>query len=254
MRLYPRIFSTALVSLGAMHAGMAHADWIVDPGGDQTAGTGDLLISCTNAIVRGHMDVAAGGLLQVQHMQIEAGGVLDGGSGLIDVNGNWTNQGTFNPGTGRVQISTRCGISTSTFTGTNTFNQLDLAPATGSPLTIVLPATALGTTTVNTALTFGDNGTPVSITGPACTGILLGPNAPAPVMGNVTLGPQIWIAKQAPKECAAGNGNGDPDGGNNGGTTARAIPSLGTGALALLTLALGAAAAGLRRRPPRDAK
>ncbi len=57
----------------------------------------------------GTLNLQSGTLQDVRNLTIQSGGVLNGGSALIIMNGKWTNNGTFNPGTSTVEFTKVCG-------------------------------------------------------------------------------------------------------------------------------------------------
>ncbi|GAB2479505.1 hypothetical protein GCM10027082_33030 [Comamonas humi] len=204
------------------------------------AANGEESLACTDLIVQGGGTVALNGGSIVQIRNVSNSGTIDGSpSGTLDVNGDWTNNGSFVAAGSTVRLSNRCGASTLQLSGATTFNNLDISGQNAnSPVTVVLPSPNTVVTAVNGALTFGGNGTPVAINGPTCAGILLGPNAPAPNLANVTLGPGIWIARQPPAQCGGGTPGGQ----------AVPVPGLGMAGAGWLSLLLGGVAAWGRRR------
>jgi hypothetical protein len=75
-------------------------------------------------------------------------GALEGGSGSLELAGDWTLTGTFNPGTGQTRFVDGCEIGSSTISGSNTFNDLSLTTTTGKQVFFGQEQT----TTVNGAL------------------------------------------------------------------------------------------------------
>ena len=98
-----------------MHA--AHADLVVPSGGQSTTGGGQIDLGCTDVVVGGTLLVSSGGLVNVRHLTIQTGGTVDGGSGVIQLGGNWTNQGTFSAGTGTAQFRDLCSLASATIGG-----------------------------------------------------------------------------------------------------------------------------------------
>ncbi len=88
-------------------------------GGNVNAGCGDL-------IVAGLVDMPSGSATALQDVNI-SGGTLQMGNSLISLSGDWTNAGTFNSGTGTVEMVDGCGSSLSTITGDSVFSTLRVA-------------------------------------------------------------------------------------------------------------------------------
>jgi len=112
-----------------MHA--AHADLVVPSGGQSTTGGGQIDLGCTDVVVGGTLLVSSGGLVNVRHLTIQTGGTVDGGSGVIQLGGNWTNQGTFSAGTGTAQFRDLCSLASATIGGSTTFFNASFVSSTG---------------------------------------------------------------------------------------------------------------------------
>lgn len=102
-------------------AGAAHADLVIPPGGQYTTGGGQTDLACTDVVVAGTLLVAGGALVNVRHLTIQPGGTIEGGSGTIQMGGNWTNGGTFTAGTSTVLFADTCGLATGTVGGNTAF-------------------------------------------------------------------------------------------------------------------------------------
>jgi hypothetical protein len=109
-------FALALAAIS-----VAHADLIVPAGGQYTTGGGQTNLACTDVVVAGTLLVAGGSLVNVRHLTIQPGGTIDGGSGAIQVGGNWSNGGTFAPGASTVRFDDACGLPTATIIGSTTY-------------------------------------------------------------------------------------------------------------------------------------
>jgi hypothetical protein len=105
----------------------------VGVGATTTIGAGTSNQNCTDIVVNGTLVLTTGSLINVRNVTINPGGILRGGSGLVSVSGNWTNSGSFVPGTGLVQLLDvpTCPIASSTIIGNNTFFNLTLDSTTG---------------------------------------------------------------------------------------------------------------------------
>lgn len=99
----------------------ARADLVVPSGGLYTTSGGQTDLACTDVIVGGTLTVDSGSLVNVRHLTIQAGGTIDGGSGAIQLGGNWTNAGTFTPGTSTVRFNDLCGLTSATIGGSTSF-------------------------------------------------------------------------------------------------------------------------------------
>ena len=75
----------------------------VTNGASLSLGSGTLTTGCGDVNVAGILSVGSGSVLGTRNVSI-AGGTLNGDLGLISLSGDWTNSGTFNPGSGTVAI------------------------------------------------------------------------------------------------------------------------------------------------------
>jgi hypothetical protein len=75
----------------------AHADLIVPTGSLYTNSGAQTDLGCTDVVVAGTLTVDTGSLINIRHLTIQAGGTIAGGSGEIQLGGNWSNGGTFTP-------------------------------------------------------------------------------------------------------------------------------------------------------------
>ena len=81
----------------------------------------------------------------LNHVTISATGSITGSTGNINVNGNWTNNGSFTASTGTVTFT---GTTANTLSGSTTFNNLTMSK-TGANMTL----SGTATTRVNSTLT-----------------------------------------------------------------------------------------------------
>ena len=100
---------------------VAWADLIVPANGTYTTNGGQTDLACTDVIVGGTLNVNSGGLVNVRHITIQPGGIIDGGSGVIQLGGDWTNGGTFTPATSTVRFNDLCGLTSATVNGSTSF-------------------------------------------------------------------------------------------------------------------------------------
>lgn len=98
--------------------GIAQADAITTVGGNLN-------------VLAGKMDANAA-MTIAGNISINPGAIVDGGAVILNVGGNWTNNGTFNAGTGTVIFN---GTGTQTIAAT-TFNNLTVNKAAGSAMLV----------------------------------------------------------------------------------------------------------------------
>jgi hypothetical protein len=148
-------------------------------------------LSCNALNVLGTFSVNAGQTTNVGGVSIVGGGTLDSGQGTISVSGNWSNSGTFVPGTGTVIFTDGCASGNIVLSGGTTFNNLNLTSSTGR--TFVIPYGS--NITVNGVLTLqGASGQPISlISSSGQTAVIsLGPQATV-VRNNVNVNSNVQI-------------------------------------------------------------
>ena len=119
------------VAAASLPAHDAQADLLVPSGGQYTTNPGLTDLACTDVVVAGTLFVNSGSLINVRHLTIQPGGTIDGGSGVIQLGGDWTNQGTFTAGTGTVQFRGLCGLASATIGGSTTFFNASFVSSTG---------------------------------------------------------------------------------------------------------------------------
>src|SRR5262249_12605895 len=88
-------------------------------------------LACTDLIVGGKFQVASGTVQNARNVTIQGGGTLDGGTGVIQVGGNWTDNGSFVAGTGEVDFRDACGGGSASISGSTTFNRASFVSAIG---------------------------------------------------------------------------------------------------------------------------
>jgi hypothetical protein len=113
---------------------LGHAQAIsVSSGALMSLGTGLLDAGCGDLNVAGTFSVGSGSAYSLRNVTINPG-IINGGSGSINLSGDWNNQGTFNRQAGRVEIQDGCSTSVSKITGDTTFNQFRVATSSGKQL------------------------------------------------------------------------------------------------------------------------
>lgn len=124
-RLYRALL--ALFLLGA--ASTASAQLSVPSGASFALGGGSLDLAGSDLQIGGLFSLASGSVQHAANVTIGAGGTLDGGSGPISLFGNWSDSGTFLPGSGNVDFVD--GGAQSQIDGNTSFANLSFVTATG---------------------------------------------------------------------------------------------------------------------------
>lgn len=183
------ILSTSLL----LATGTALAQVTVPPGGNLIVPAGGALgLGCTALNVSGGFALNSGQVNGAAGVGIGASGTLNAGSGTLRVSGNWSNSGSFVPGTSTVVFNDGCASGPITISGNTTFHNLTLTSTNGR--TFVLPEGSH--LTVNGVLTLqGAPGNPIQLvsSGAGTAVVSLGPGATvvrdnATVNGNVQIG------------------------------------------------------------------
>jgi hypothetical protein len=206
-------------------------------------------LACTDVVVAGTLQVNTGSIKNVRNLSIQAGGILNGGSGLVEVGGNWTNGGSFVPGTGTVNFRELCSPGSATITGSTTFYRASFVTATGRNYVFAVGSTQTVTSVLEIS---GTASNPIQFRSSAAgqvafINLLIGGTQLIQHVG-VT---DVWSTGQclAPGQSNEGGGGNAKNwfscssGGGGGGNTPASIPALD--AAALLALAALIAASGL---------
>lgn len=109
----------------------AGASMTVGAGSSLRLGNADVDFAERDLQVAGTLEAGAGVLDRVRHLTVDAGATLDAGASTIRVCGNWTNSGSFVPGTSTVEFFDGCGLSGADFAGDTSFFSIDMTTATG---------------------------------------------------------------------------------------------------------------------------
>lgn len=109
---------------------------VVGPGAIISLGAGDIDMNCTDYITTGDDDIGSGSITEVLHFIIQATGTVTGGSGQVQLSGDWENNGTFTPGTSQVHIQDGCAMTTSNMVGDTDFNSFTATSSTGKELRV----------------------------------------------------------------------------------------------------------------------
>ena len=248
MRINFPLKSTALCcALAAAHTA-AWADLIIPSSGSNTLNPGFESLACTNLSDSGVLNLNTGSLVLVRNATINAGGVLNGGTGLLEVNASWSNAGTYNAEASTLRFANACSAGSIQISGNTNFGNVTVDSGNGS-LHIVLPPNTVQTVTGN--LTFTGAVKDIYIDGGPCSGIQVSSKAAVTChYANVHLASGVWIDTRPPAGCPGG-------GDNNNGSNLSGVPVPATDgpALTLLSTLLAAVGAGslLRRRRSRKA-
>jgi hypothetical protein len=100
---------------------------------------------CAAVSISGQLTATSAALNGLSDISISAGANVALGSGQVTLGGNFSNAGTFTPGTGRIGIVDACGTGTSQLSGSTSFYDFAVNSATGKQL--VLPASVTQTVT-----------------------------------------------------------------------------------------------------------
>ena len=114
------IACTAALLIGII-AGPAKADLVVPVGATTSLGSGVVDLACTDLIIGGTFKVQGGAVRNVRNVTIQGGGAIDGGTGVIQVGGNWIATGNFIAGTGEVDFRDLCAAGAASVSGNTTF-------------------------------------------------------------------------------------------------------------------------------------
>ncbi|HEX7917083.1 hypothetical protein [Rudaea sp.] len=109
----------------------------VGAGSSLQLGDGKLDLGCSDFAIAGSAAGGSGSVAGIANLAI-AGGSLSPGVGRIALGGNFSNTGTFIPGSSAINIVDACGNGTSRITGANAFYDFIVNSASGKQL--VFPA------------------------------------------------------------------------------------------------------------------
>jgi hypothetical protein len=116
-----RLIACTAALLISVVAGPAKADLVVPAGATTSLGSGVIDLACTDLVVGGTVQVQSGAVRNVRNVTIQSGGAIHGGSGVIQVGGNWTDNGSFVAGTGEVDFRDLCAVGAASISGNTTF-------------------------------------------------------------------------------------------------------------------------------------
>ena len=155
----------------------------------------DFNLACGFLDVQGNLLMNSGEISQALNVDIASGALLDGGSGVLQLSGNWNNQGTFNAGDSTVLIDASCSSAPISLSGNTVFNNLTIIG--GSNRIVSLPSGSQ--LTVNGTLTLqGTDPAPLQLV--SSDGVLamisLGPDAQV-IQNNVSLADNVRIGARS---------------------------------------------------------
>ena len=252
----PRVAARLLlVAWTCLLAVVARADLIVPANSQTNLNSGIADLSCTDVVVAGTLNVDAGALKNVRNFTIQPGGVVNGGSGVIEVGGDWSNSGSFVAGTNTVNFRELCGAGPATISGNTTFSAVSFVSAIGRTYIFTVGSTQTITSLLEIA---GTQANPIQFRSSssgqvAFINLLTGGTQQIQHVGVTDVwATGQWLAPFEHNEGGGGNAHrwfGTPNGGGAG--TTAAIPTLDYGALAVLAASLALAGAWLARRRTR---
>lgn len=127
-----------LLPLLCLCASCAWADLVVPVGASIQLNGGTLALGDSSLDLGGTLDLGSGASIGITNLSTLPGSLLAAGSGLIELSGDWSVQGTFNAGSGAVNfVDALAGVSN--LYGSNTFHTLSLVSAIGKHV-VVEPA------------------------------------------------------------------------------------------------------------------
>ena len=108
------------------------ADISIPAGGSIALNGAAVDLGCTDVVVSGTFSLDTGSLINVRNVSILPGGVVNAGSSQITLAGDWSNTGSFNAGTSRVNfVDTPACATSSTISGNTQFYMLSLTSTIG---------------------------------------------------------------------------------------------------------------------------
>lgn len=123
-------------------------------------GSGSLDLGCGDLTVDGMLMLSSGAIQQARHVATLASGTLEGGSGSLELAGDWSNSGSFSAGTSTVSFTDGCGLARAVITGDTTFANLSIMTTVGFLYDFVAGSTQ---TITNSLALFGAAGNLLTI-------------------------------------------------------------------------------------------
>ena len=112
----------------------------VQPGASMSLGNGTVDMGCADTTIVGNLNIQSGAFINVRDFTV-SGGNVNAGSGQLTLSGNWTNNGTFTPGTSLVAIQDGCSTTSSALTGDTDFYDFTTISTSGKTLLVAAGST-----------------------------------------------------------------------------------------------------------------
>lgn len=139
-RLTRGLTLAVLVTGGAVaQPGLAQEGITVGAGGALLMGSGQIIMGCTSLTVAGLLDMAKGTLNDV--LNIGLSGQAKGEQGVINLSGDWSNSGAFDPGSSTVNMKDGCKVTVATIAGNTTFHNLTITTTSGRQINFTTGST-----------------------------------------------------------------------------------------------------------------
>ena len=152
-------FAVALVVL-VVHSVSTRAEVLVGLDASLSLGAGTLSLGCESLEVSGSLLGGSGNVQSVGDLALEASGVVAGDSASFEIRGDWSNLGTFDPGSSDVRFTDGCGRSSSSIHDATSFAALTVDSATGKTYSFAAGETQ---TVLGSLAIHGDESAPVRI-------------------------------------------------------------------------------------------
>ncbi len=109
---------------------VANADILVGSGSTLSLGDANLDFGCGNLTIAGVATATSAALSNIDNLDL-AGGVFSPNGATLHLGGNFSNAGSFSPGTSAVTIDDSCGLQNSLFSGATSFYTLAIVSLLG---------------------------------------------------------------------------------------------------------------------------
>ena len=104
---------------------------VVGTGATLDMGTGSLDLGCADLDVGGTLFLSSGTIAGARDVTTTASGSFEGGSGTLELAGDWSHGGSFGAGSGTVSFADGCERTLAVISGDNTFENLSMATSSG---------------------------------------------------------------------------------------------------------------------------
>jgi hypothetical protein len=126
-----RVHAVVLFALGILAAGAAHTATLLPAGSVVALAGGRLDLACTDLDVAGTLSLGNGAVVNARNVIVRPGGVLNGGSGVLEVGGDFVGGVGFQAAASTVRFTDACGGSSASIAGSNTFHDATFVSTTG---------------------------------------------------------------------------------------------------------------------------